>query len=127
MIEGARFSELAYSCFFPKPARGGLEIRKNSTHCTFSKVLRKSVSWLSKLFRSVGKLAEHFQRASLVIKIMLANLSFELLLETLQLVLAQMSFALNALQSLQHLFRRIVEVSRTTIRIGSFALITTLS
>ena len=127
MVEWAIFAKFAITAFLPEFARGGLKVRKTGSSDTLSNILRKRIIRLSKLWRTMSKLAVGFKWAILVLDEMLAHLCFILLFKCFDIAMTSLILTLSHLELLQNLVGRVVKVTRTSICEVSFSLIPILS
>ena len=127
MVKWAVFSKFAITAFLPEFARGGLKVWKTSSSDTLCNVLRKRIIGLSKLWRTMSKLAVRFKRAILVLDEMFAHLGLILLFKCFDIAMISLVLTLSHLKLLQDLVRRVVEVTRTSICEITFSLIPILS
>jgi hypothetical protein len=127
MVEWAVFSKFTITTFLPKFARSSLKVRKTGSSDTLCNVLRKRIIGLSKLWRTMSKLAVRFKWAILVLNEMLTHLSLILLFKCFDIAMTSWILTLSHLELLQNLVRRVVEVTRTPICEVTFSLIPILS
>jgi hypothetical protein len=125
MIERATISILTLTSLRPIFAGNRLVIRVNCSQSSLTKVLWKRIIWLSQIFLAMGKLTVLLERARLVVQPMSAELSFILLLESIELTLISVEIVVVRLlsQVTHDLSRWVVEIPWTSICIITLALI----
>jgi len=96
VIERAAISEFAFSCFLHVSARLSFVVGMDSAESGLAELLWKWVIWLSKLFWSVGELAELVKWAFSLLREVLAHLGLEFLLQGIELALGTVEVVIVA-------------------------------
>jgi hypothetical protein len=126
VIEGAALSILALSCLFPVLAWNGFVVRVHCAQSCLAEVLGKRIVWLSEIFWSVGELTVLSEWTFVVVQVVLAQLSFVFLLQSIELALVSVEVVVVGLLSKvpHHFSRWVVEVPWSALCIHTFALVT---
>lgn len=126
MVEWAVFSKFTITTFLPEFARCGLKVWKTSSSGALCNILRKRIIGLSKFWRTMSKLAVRFERTIWVLDEMLAHLGLILLFQRFNTAMTSLVLTCDHLELLHDLMRRVIEVTRTSICVVTFSLISSL-
>lgn len=125
VIERAALTKLASTCLGPVLAWNRLVVRVNCTQGCFAEVLWKRIIWLSEIFLTMCKLTVLGQRALTVFEVVLAQLSFIFLFQSVELTLVSIEVVVVGLLSqVSHdLSGWIIEISWPSIGIKTLTFV----